>query len=248
MPIGWIDVVANNTDRECQLKSVDDFHNGRLVNGSESLELDGGAYRLLRANTVYNAQWCGIPWYYSGLHYKSFKNLEGKDIFFYQSQVDGTNSIMFEYGSTRRHIARIAVSKAANFHCYMRYEEDGVFFDINNDDGTTVEALQYFENQLVKWVPIALKALGILLGKGGGKCWRRYRRGRFKPRSTSWQALRKGLLNTTRCARKGCLMVKWRSSSHRAHRLGDRFVPVWRRFQRPVGPFQALAHCSLRSH
>jgi hypothetical protein len=70
MAVVWIEKIYNNASVPWQLLSVDTSHNGAIQGGGQQFTLDDGNYHTLSSGTKYDAQWCGIPWYYAGNHYK----------------------------------------------------------------------------------------------------------------------------------------------------------------------------------
>jgi len=153
MGVGWIDRIYNNTDQAWSLKSIDSSHNGAISGGGGNFALDDGQMHSLVPRTFYRADWCGIPWYYQGKHYKAFTDSNGqKSIAFYQSQVGGTNWIIFEEEDTGRQIGRTQVDKSVDYHCVMRFEPTGVFLDVVNDDGSTRDVQHQIWDVTKGWV------------------------------------------------------------------------------------------------
>jgi hypothetical protein len=107
MGVGWIDNIYNNTDKEWCLKSVDDRHNGAIFrDGRRLFELDDRKYHSLSPHTQFHAEWCGIPWYYQGKHYKAMSADQQSNVQFYTSEMDKKNNIIFLNGQTGEIIGR----------------------------------------------------------------------------------------------------------------------------------------------
>jgi hypothetical protein len=171
MGVGWIDSIYNNTDQPWWFASADSSHNGRLVRLSDhwSFTLDDRQYHQIDPRTQYWAQWCGIPWFYQALHYKSLSINQDNNVRMYTSQTAGVNYIVYEDGKTGRVVGRQEVPKNVDFHCRLRIEDDGNFIDVLNDDGTTREATVEVYNEAKEWVKVVISILGLLVGKAGGK-------------------------------------------------------------------------------
>ncbi|SFH69215.1 hypothetical protein SAMN05421678_1294 [Actinopolymorpha cephalotaxi] len=167
MGVGWIDDIYNNTDARWYLRSVDSSHNGSLAGGGTSFVLDGGAYHSLAPRTHYHADWCGIPWYYNGQHFKAMSSDMRQNVQFFTSQVDGKNWVYYTNGVTGATIARQEAPKV-DFHCRLRFEADGNYLDIINDDSSTQEAVTYIYTELKTWAQMAMSALGGILKKNSG--------------------------------------------------------------------------------
>ncbi|MFZ0547596.1 MAG: hypothetical protein WAM60_19270 [Candidatus Promineifilaceae bacterium] len=172
MGVGWIDNIFVNTDSSWFLKSIDTEHNGALSGGGSSFKLDDGNYHQLNANTRYSADWCGIPWYGSGKRFKVFSKNQVDGVVFYTSENWGKNWIKYEGVNTGRPIARQSAPKGSDFHCNMRFENDGVFIDIVNNNAFSGENAVYsIYNQAKQWVealgPIIAAAISAGAGAGG---------------------------------------------------------------------------------
>lgn len=167
MGVGWIDNIYNNTDSQWYLRSVDSSHNGVLTGDGGSFPLDDLNYHALTPKSKFHAQWCGIPWYYQGSHYKAMSLDKQKNVQFYTSQSDGTNWIYFLDGLTGNPVARQKAPKS-DFHCNLRFEDDGNYIDIVNDDGSTVEAVTFVYNESKFWADEAIKLVAALIKKIGG--------------------------------------------------------------------------------
>jgi hypothetical protein len=168
MGVGWIDNIYNNTGSTWFLKSVDSSHNGAIKGGGESFTLDDGRYHGLNAHNQFHADWCGIPWYWEGSHYKAMSADQQQNVQFYTSQVGGTNWIYFLDGMTGDIVGRQQAPKV-DFHCNMRFEDSGNYIDIINDDGTTQDVIAFVYNELKQWAQIAAGVFAALLKvKAGG--------------------------------------------------------------------------------
>ena len=139
MPVVWIDEIYNNSNSVWHLQSVDSTHNGAvLLNGQKVAELDSGDFHDLAPHTHYHAEWCGVPWYWKGEHFKCVRrNTQGIQIF--AAEDGGKNWIRFHEAATGRPLARLEVSKNTDTHVFLRFEDDGVFIDV------VANANPYFE-------------------------------------------------------------------------------------------------------
>lgn len=136
MSVGWIDNIYNNARSTWYLKSVDDRNNGALA-----------------GSTRYHADWCGIPWYFEGRHYKVISQDSKNGVLFYTSELKGRNWIVYEQLNTGRQIARQAVPTGSDFHCNMRFEPDGVFIDVvNNNQFSGEKAALQIMGEAKSWV------------------------------------------------------------------------------------------------
>ncbi len=156
MGVGWIDNIYNNTSSSWYLRSVDSRNNGKLESsGIASFTLDDGKFKILRANRHYRASWCGIPWYYNGRHFKTFSQQQSGGVNFYTSELENQNWIRYEQVGTGREIARQAAPKGSDFHCTMRFENDGPYIDIVNNNAFSGEnALYMIYNESKEWVKV----------------------------------------------------------------------------------------------
>jgi hypothetical protein len=147
MGTGWIDNIFNNSKVTWHLKSVDDRHHGALSGGGTNFALDDQSFHALRSDTHYRADWCGIPWYFEGKHFKVLSLDQKKGVLFYTSEIGGTNWLMYEeLVSGRRtglEIARQSVPKGSDFHCNLRFEVAGVFIDVVNNNAFSGENAVY---------------------------------------------------------------------------------------------------------
>jgi hypothetical protein len=156
--VGWIDRIYNNTNRDWYIKSVDDRFNGKLKRdgGGEEIELDGGQWHRLRSNTLYNCEWCGIPWYYNGQHYKRLSADRQHFVEVFTSSIDRKNWMY--YASERgREVARQQAPGDAPFHTWLRIEDDGCALYIVNDAGEIVDTLKQIAKQVGEWVEATVK-------------------------------------------------------------------------------------------
>jgi hypothetical protein len=168
MGIGWVDRIYNNTSRQWYLQSVDDRHKGLLKEQGTNKEfnLDGGAWIVLRPNTRYNAEWCGIPWFFNGKHYKAFSTDKRSVVEFFTTEIGDKNWIYYT-DEKGREIGRQEAPKS-DFHCYLRFENDGNFTDILNH-GVPIETLTQIYNEFKEWVKVAISILGATVkSKSGG--------------------------------------------------------------------------------
>jgi hypothetical protein len=164
MAVGWIDNLFNNTVHPWYLKSVDDRHNGTLTSGSHRLVLDDGGFHKLSPKTHYSADWCGIPWYFQGKHSKVLSKSGRAGARFYTSELGKENWITFEESETGRSIARQSVPKGSDFHCNVRIEDSGIFFDVvNNNEFSAENALHQIYSETKEWVQIAMPAIAAAI-------------------------------------------------------------------------------------
>ncbi len=171
MGIGWIDNIYNNTVQNWYLQSIDDRNNGELSGGGyPNFKLDDKQFHQLRPRTHYHADWCGIPWYYNGQHYKVFTIDRTKNaVSFFTSEVGDKNWIMFQDVINGQEILRQAVPKGSDFHCTMRFEDNGVYVDIVNNNAFSGEnALYQIYNELKQWVRVVATIMGATLKKSAG--------------------------------------------------------------------------------
>ncbi len=155
MSAGWIDNIYNNTTTTWQLKSVDDRHNGALAAGGTRFELDDGAFHALKGETHFQAEWCGIPWYYQGKHFKVISTDGKRGVLFYTSELEGRNWVVYEELNTGRQLARQAVPTGSDFHCNLRFEADGVFLDVVNNNAFSGEnALYQILSETKEWMKV----------------------------------------------------------------------------------------------
>lgn len=132
--IGWIHNVYNNTRYPVKIKSVDARHNGCMSSEGKSFDLHDGEYHTLAPNSHYECSWFGIPWYCEGRHFKAYESSTSSGaVSFYTSEIDGENWIVFEDDKGRT-IQRQKAPKASDYYCTMRFEYDGAFIDILNNN------------------------------------------------------------------------------------------------------------------
>ena len=173
MGVGWIDRVYVNTSGSWNIKSTDDHNNGALRGGGRSFDLNDRRTHQLKGKTMYSADWCGIPWYYQGKHFKTIsKSSSGDDACeFFTSEIKDKNWLMFYNKRTGKEVARQEVPKGSDFHCFLRFEEDGVFFEIvNNHEFSAENAVFVILGAVKKGIDAAIE-VGALLFEimGGGK-------------------------------------------------------------------------------
>ncbi len=167
MGVGWIDDIFNNSSSTWRLKSVDDSHNGVLQGGGESISLDDGALHDLKPATHYAAEWCGIPWFYQGKHYKAFSHDGQNSVSFYTSEIGGQNWIIYQDAKTGRQVARQSAPFGSDFHCLMRFEENGVWIDIVNNNAFSGEnALYQVFDEAKQWVQVLGPIIAAALKSG----------------------------------------------------------------------------------
>jgi len=164
MGIGWIDNIYNNSSSTWHLKSVDDRNNGALSGGGTSFTLDDQNYRALRGITPFKADWCGIPWYFEGKHFKVISQDRKKGALFYTSEIGGDNWIVYEELNTGRQIARQSVPQGSDFHCNLRFEEAGVFIDVVNNNAFSGEnAVYQILSETKDWVKVLAPIIGAAI-------------------------------------------------------------------------------------
>lgn len=160
MGVGWIDDIYVNTDHDWYISSVDDRNNGKLTHNQETIELDGGQVHAIKGDTHYHAEWCGIPWYYQGKHYKTFSKDNVKTVQYYTTEVEGGNYILYIDKDSGREIARQSVPDDGDYHCKLRFEADGIYIDVVNDPKFQP---QYYFLQNGDWIPTAIETIAKLL-------------------------------------------------------------------------------------
>lgn len=80
-------------------------------------------------------------------------------------ELDNKNWIYYYEASTGREIARQAAPKGSDFHCTMRFENEGPVIDIvNNRPFSGENALYMIHTETKEWVKITLPTLIKLLG------------------------------------------------------------------------------------
>ena len=167
MGVGWIDRVYNNSGTSWYLKSVDDRHNGALAGAGASFKLDDANFHALKPRTHYTADWCGIPWYYNGKHFKVLSKDNKSGVIFYTSEIGGDNWILYEELNTGRQLARQAVPKGSDFHCNLRFEDAGIFIDIVNNNAFSGEnALYQIYSETKEWVKVLAPEIAKAVASG----------------------------------------------------------------------------------
>ncbi|WP_339749585.1 hypothetical protein [uncultured Rubinisphaera sp.] len=160
--VGWIDNIYNNTDETWYFRSVDSQNNGKV--GDQ--EMNGGGWITLKPNTKYHAEWCAIPWFYQGKHYKSFSLDKAKIVNFYTTENGGKNWIEFENDKTGETIARQQIPDN-DFHAKMIIDETGPRFELTNNQYSTENTLREVLKEGM-WVAETyinyLQAVGSVLG------------------------------------------------------------------------------------
>ncbi|NJK31323.1 MAG: hypothetical protein HC927_02285 [Deltaproteobacteria bacterium] len=168
MGIGYIDNIYNNSKTSWHIRSVDDRHNGVLTTDGEEFTLDDGAFHEIAANTHYHGSWCGIPWYFEGRHFKQFArdNNKKRGTRFYTSQLSDENWIIYEDAATGRQVARQKVPNNQDFHCNLRFEDEGVFIDVVNSNQFTAENMLVQILEQGKWVvEQVINIAGLIAGE-----------------------------------------------------------------------------------
>ncbi len=132
MGLGLIDTVYNNSDKIVKIRSKDDNNNGVVVNAnnaSDSFNLDDGQFHELQPHTKYCTERFGIPWYTGGKWYKTYS--ADYTINFFHSQLGEYDYIMFVNEANGKVLMRQCVpTQCDEFHCIMRFENDGVWIDV----------------------------------------------------------------------------------------------------------------------
>jgi len=177
MAIGWIDEIYKNADGDFRLQSIDDSHNGSAAKELSpgelpplpwlwpSFNLDDKQFHVIQSRTHWSCQWCGVPWYYNSRHYKTLISPNGVTTKVFQSQQDGSNWIFFQDANTGRTVGRQQVPKSSDYHVHLRFENEGVFFDVINDDGSTLDALTQINDQIKGWITVLAPVLAAILKK-----------------------------------------------------------------------------------
>jgi hypothetical protein len=165
MAVGWIDTIYNNSDSHITFGSRDDQNNGVLQEGPGSpLELSKN--QRVAPKSRYHAEFCGIPWYFQGKHYKmlSMNKEIPPGVQFYQSEIEGNNWIIFEDMQTGRRIARQRVPNV-DYHCNLILNNDDVLIEVVNDQSVSWEQFMQAYDEFGKWVDRGIK-IGQLIMKG----------------------------------------------------------------------------------
>jgi hypothetical protein len=164
MAVGWIDKVFNNTGTTWFLKSVDDQHNGVLKSDNASFQLDDAQFHEIKPETQYGADWCGIPWYFQGKHYKALSKDQKTGIVFFTSEIGAENWIIYNEIVTGRSVARQSAPKGSDFHCNLRFEDEGIFLDIVNNNAFSGEnAVYQVYSETKEWVKVLLPAISAAI-------------------------------------------------------------------------------------
>jgi len=155
MSVGWIDNIYNNSKTTWYVKSVDDRHNGALAADGKQFTLDDGAFHQMEGETHFHAEWCGIPWYYQGKHYKAISTDGKGGVQFYTSELEGRNWVIYEELNKGRQLARQSVPTRSDFHCNLRFETEGVFLDVVNNNAFSGEnAVYQVMSETKEWVKV----------------------------------------------------------------------------------------------
>ncbi len=132
MNSGWIGTVYNNSDKIVNIRCKNDSDNGVMVdesNPSDNFNLADGQFHELKPHTKYSTEWFRIPWFYNGKHYKTYS--ADYTINFFQCQFGRFDYIMFVNDANGKVLMRQRVpSECDDYHCIMRFENDGVCIDI----------------------------------------------------------------------------------------------------------------------
>jgi hypothetical protein len=169
MGVGWIERIYNNTDIPWYIKSQDGANNGKLwmidANGiaiQDPFVLDDHQFHELDPLSSYATDWCGIPWYQRDAAYKALANDPGiPGVHIYQSQINETNNIYWFEPIHGEPIGRLTVPGGLlDYHCNLRLENDGFYFDVTNDNGTTWDAVDFIYTELKTWAQVAASVLG----------------------------------------------------------------------------------------
>lgn len=165
MGIGWIDNIYNNSSSRWHLKSKQDGHNGAIQGSASNFILDDGQFHAIESRQAYRADWCGIPWYYQGKHYKVISRNQKRGVLFYTSEIGPDNWIMYEELGTGRVLAKQKAPKGSDFHCNLRFEEEGAYIDIVNNNAFSGEnAVFLIYNEYRQWVQTIAPVVGELIG------------------------------------------------------------------------------------
>jgi hypothetical protein len=155
MGIGWIDNIYNNSGTSWYFRSVDARHNGALEGAGTKFKLDDAEFHILKPKTHYTADWCGIPWYHNGKHYKVLSKDKESGVLFYTSESEGKNWIKYQDLKGGHQLARQAAPKGSDFHCNLRLEDAGIVIDIVNNNAFSGEnALYQMYSETKEWVKI----------------------------------------------------------------------------------------------
>lgn len=126
--------------------------------------LDDRRFHALQPNMHYKADWCGIPWYFEGKHYKVISQDQRQGTLFYTSEIDGSHWIIYEELNTGRPLARQAVPKGSDFHCNLRFESTGVLVDIVNNNSFSGENAAYLiMSETKEWIKVLAPVLAAAI-------------------------------------------------------------------------------------
>jgi hypothetical protein len=88
---------------------------------------------------------------------------------FFQSEVEGDNWIYYMDQETGRRVGRQNVPRDVDYKCYMRFEDDGNYIEIVNDDGTTRRTLCEIYTEAGRWIEVLIKELAkAIVGAASG--------------------------------------------------------------------------------
>lgn len=185
MGIGWIDTINNNSSTEWKLQSYDDRNNGKIsaITGPEySADLDNKNTVILRPNSRYQAEWCGIPWYFAGKHYKLLKPADGAGVQLFTSERDGGNWILCFDNKTGQEISKQAVPKGRDYRCTLNLLDsvpacglEGITSDtgrahhafslsvVNETEFSDINALRFVRSEAGEWIKTAAEIVPIFL-------------------------------------------------------------------------------------
>ncbi len=135
MAVGWIDTIYVSTNHNMYMSSHDSSNNGVLNGGLGSpIELDN-FLKVIAKDSQYHADWCGIPWYHNGIHFKIISKDDSPDsgVKFYQSEINHKNWVVWEEAKTGKEIARQTVPSAFDYHCKLTIADNSILLEIIND-------------------------------------------------------------------------------------------------------------------
>jgi hypothetical protein len=143
MGVGWIDHIYNNMEERWNIRSVDAMHNGTLLHGFVSL--DDGGWHGLAPHAGYDAQWCGIPWYWNDERFKAIQRAPNMSWLvpcarFFTLADAGKNWVHWVDGYTGATLGRQEAPNS-DFHCILRLENQGVFLDVLATNTSTPDSL-----------------------------------------------------------------------------------------------------------
>lgn len=164
MGVGWIDNIYNNSSSKWYLKSKSDRHNGAIQGSGSSFLLDDAQFHAIESGQAYKPEWCGIPWYYQGKHYKVISKDQKRGVLFYTSEIGPDNWIMYEELGTGRVIAKQKAPKGADFHCNLRFENNGFYIDIVKNNEFSGENALFLIYQDRQWMHSTAPVVGEIIG------------------------------------------------------------------------------------